>query len=314
MLIGMGCIERKGNSVLSCVTGIVTMHPILAPLLAGREEKYPRTLETRHLRVFNNIMDQWGKPELDDYFNELFIDRRGGRQGFPVEVMQDIFFLYSLWKKVKGDKPSQDAVWSNEAVKRGLEKEEIEYSPRGFFRAVETGNENAIRLFLQAGVDLELTNEAGWTPLLVSLFMASETTAILLVNAGAKVTACNKHGYGPLHWAAYQGFTQAIQVLIQKGAYVNVRSDRGLTPLLQAAARGHAEVVRLLLSKRALVNDPDEEGWTPLHKAVANGHLEVVRLLMAAHADPHAHHASGATPVSIAQQKKNPEIIQAVCG
>lgn len=290
------------------------MHPILAPLLAGREEKYPRNLETRYLRVFNNIMARWGTPGLDAYFDDLLIDKRGGRQGFPDEVMLDILFLYNLWEKVKADRPAKDDVWSNEAIKRGLEKEQIEFSPRGFFRAVETGNLNAIRLFLQAGVDLELTNEAGWTPLMVSIFMGSEDAAILLINAGAKITVHDDLGYGPLHWAAYQGFLEATLLLLQKGAYVNVRSDRGLTPLLQAAARGHTEVVRLLLSKRALVDEADEEGWTPLHKAVANGHLEVVRLLLAAHANPHAYHASGATPVSIAQQKKNPEIIQALRG
>lgn len=287
------------------------MHPILAPLLAGREEKYPRHLETRYRRVFDNIMDRWGKPELDDYFNELFIDKRGGRQGFPSEVMLDIIFLFNLWEKVKGEK-SADDVWSNETVKRGLEKEEIEYSPRGFFRAIETGNENAIRLFLQAGVDLELTNEAGWTPLMVSVFMGSESAAILLLNAGAKINVHDGRGYGPLHWAAYQGFSKATLLLLQKGAYANVRSDRGLTPLLQAAARGHAKVVRLLLLQGAVANDPDDEGWTPLHKAVANGHLEVVRLLMAAEADPHARHVSGVTPISIAREKKNLNIISAL--
>lgn len=320
------------------------MHPILAPLLAGNEEKYPASLEAQYPRVFNNIMSVWGTPRVDDYLGSLLIDDRGGRQGFPAKVMQDILFLYGLREKLKGSGPSKQDTWAEEVekrgfsgtasewgvnttlragefrvwfddeTKRGLERERIEYSPRGFFHAIETGNERAIHLFLAAGVSVELENDAGWTPLLASLFMGSEGAALLLLNAGARVDVHDDRGYTPLHWAAFQGYVKATQMLLEKGADLNARSTKGLTPLLQAAARGHTEVVRVLLAQGASVNEADEEGWTALHKAVANDHVQVVRLLMAARADPQAQHASGVTPAGIARQNKNPEIIAAVCG
>jgi ankyrin repeat protein len=291
------------------------MHPILAALSDGDEAKYPRHLEAKFKRIFDAILNQWGTPNLDDYFNSLFIDDRGGRQGFPADVMGDIFFLYSLHERLKAsgrDKEIEGDVWKNEEVRRGLEEECIEYSPRGFFRAIESGNARAIELFLKAGVDVELKNQVGWTPLMVSAFMGSEEGATLLLNAGANVHARDDLGYGPVHWAALQGYPNVVAMLLQKGADANVKSNKGLTPLLQAAARGHGEVVQLLLSKGAAVNEADIQGWTPLHKAVSNKHLDVVRLLIGANANPLAQHAGGATPISIAKEMKNQDILAAV--
>jgi hypothetical protein len=50
------------------------------------DEKFPR--------IANAILLQWGCPELDDYFNKLIIDTRGGRQGFPPDVIQALIALH----------------------------------------------------------------------------------------------------------------------------------------------------------------------------------------------------------------------------
>jgi hypothetical protein len=49
------------------------------------EAKYPRIAET--------VRDLWGKPELDRYLDRLLIDERGGRQGFPPEVLEALLAL-----------------------------------------------------------------------------------------------------------------------------------------------------------------------------------------------------------------------------
>jgi len=289
------------------------MNPILQSLLKDREHKYPHKLEDNFSRVFAKIMALWGTPQLDPFLSELFLDdSHGARQGFPPEVMAEIFFLSTLHDeamKALAEEEEGDA-WGNEKVRRGLDQEHIEYSPAGFFKSLDAGNMRAVQLFIAAGVDLEQKNSVGWTPLMVASFMGSEQAAMLLTAAGANVNARDNRGYGPLHWASNQGFAQVTELLVQKGAFVNIKSDKGLTPLLQASARGHADIVRFLIAKGAAVNDADDEGWTPLHKAVANGYEAVVDLLMEAHADPHAQHESGLTPVDIAQQKKAPDIMR----
>ena len=287
------------------------MDTLLQELFKEREDKYPHHLKKNFARILEKIMSLWGTAELDAYFHELMIDYKGDRQGFPKEVVAELLTLSGIHDKVMEEKNKKNEdVWSNETIRRGLEAEHVEYSPRGFFQALDAGNARAVQLFIEAGVNLEDVNAAGWTPLMISSFMGSERTAAMLINAGANVNARDNRGYGPLHWASYQGLTKITKLLLEKGAFVNSKSQRGLSPLLQAAARGHAEIVKLLISGKALVDDADDEGWTPLHKAVANGHKEVVALLMAANADPHLPHGSGLTAAMMAKQKNNQEMIQ----
>ena len=77
--------------------------------------------------------------------------------------------------------------------------------------------EGAIRLFLQAGVDINLQNKAGWTPLMVAIFTSSESAAKMLIDAGAKLDVQDARGYGPLHWAAYRGFMEVTRRLLEAG-------------------------------------------------------------------------------------------------
>lgn len=289
------------------------MHPALAPLLKGREDRYPHLLEQQFPRIFNEVMALWGKEELEQYFTGLFLSDRPDRQGFPLEVLREINFLHDLYEEVMRAQAAPDDVWSNETTRRGLDEQGIEYSKEGFFRAVELGNEKAIELFLQAGVDINLQNKAGWTPLMVAIFTSSESAANMLIDAGAKTDVQDARGYGPLHWAAYRGFESVTRRLLEAGIPADLKSSAGLTPLLQAAAMGHAGIASVLLGHGANVNEPDNDGWTPLHKAVANGYADMVGLLIKAGADPNARHSSGATPISIAQQKQKVEIIALVC-
>lgn len=130
---------------------------------------------------------------------------------------------------------SAQNVWSNEAIRAALEEEHIEYSRKGFFNALDSGNTRAIEIFIQVKVDLEEKNPSGWIPLMVSSFMGSEQAARLLIDAGANVNARDEQGYGPLHWVAYQGLFEITRMLLEKGAFVNAKSKAGITPLIQAA-------------------------------------------------------------------------------
>lgn len=47
-------------------------------------------------RIANTIQTLWGSKELDTYFQGLIVDTRGGRQGFPHDVLLAILDLYHL--------------------------------------------------------------------------------------------------------------------------------------------------------------------------------------------------------------------------
>ncbi len=285
------------------------MHPKMLEIVGGDEARYPRRLEQDFSRIFEKVLDLWGSEKLDEFLNGLFIDDKGGRQGFPPEVMREIFALSRLNDELLAAK-AQQSPWETENARRGLKEMGVELSKPGFFSALQAGNDKAIEFFLKAGYGVDVCDDNGWTPLMVALFFGKEDTARLLIQHGASATASDPQGYGPMHWAALQGFAAVVDILVERGASPDVQSFKGITPLIQAAAGAHEATIRALLARRASVSLPDNEGWTPLHKAVANGHTAAARILLEAGADRLARHRDGLTPVDIARAKGKPEMLR----
>lgn len=59
-----------------------------------RTDLYPAHLAQQFPRILARIVEFWGKPELDNYFqNDLLTTNRPNRQGFPPEVAVELFRL-----------------------------------------------------------------------------------------------------------------------------------------------------------------------------------------------------------------------------
>ena len=53
-------------------------------------DRYPRHLEEQFPRIFGKVALLWGTLELENYLQELILDYRGNRSGFPSEVMREL--------------------------------------------------------------------------------------------------------------------------------------------------------------------------------------------------------------------------------
>jgi hypothetical protein len=61
-------------------------------------EVQPRALARRFPRLANALAALWARPvEAADYLNDLLVDRRGGRQGFPLEVLDELHTLNAYY-------------------------------------------------------------------------------------------------------------------------------------------------------------------------------------------------------------------------
>jgi hypothetical protein len=83
------------------------MNEKMARILRGREDQYPHCLEQQYPRILDKIGQLWGEPELDTFFESLFIDQRGNKQGFPKEVVIEILRLSLLHKERQQRKINQ---------------------------------------------------------------------------------------------------------------------------------------------------------------------------------------------------------------
>lgn len=274
-------------------------HPLFARIFAERPGDYPHALEQKFERILLRIGELWASNEMSAYFEDLLIDKRGGRQGFPADVARDIFRLHSTYEAMLRRGEIEDP-WAHEAE----QAVPAEFSTQDFGKAIETNDVGRIAALLDGGMPVDLRLANGWTPLMVATFNSCEEAALLLVRRGAKVSVSDDDGYTPLHWASLNGFAQVVPLLLKRGAPVDADTRYGFTPLMQAAGRGHVAVARCLIEHGAAVNHQDLEGWTALHKAVSNGHLETCLLLLSRGARADIPHKSGITATDIARNSK----------
>ncbi len=104
-----------------------------------------------------------------------------------------------------------------------------------------------------------------------------------LCHKGIDVNIKDKSGMTPLHRAANRaGYDDIVLILIDNGAEVNEGDDRGWRPLHMAAMKGHIDIVKLLVSKGAEINVRDQNGDTPMKwAAITKKNPSVVEFLKA---------------------------------
>jgi hypothetical protein len=305
----------------------------LLRILGGETEHYPYALENKYPRFFGKIMALWDKPEIDDYFMDLVVDRRGSREGFPQEVCAEIVHLSlvhaahheanqktDVWDVASssfvdyasGATPEESSAWREppESTRVAIQNLGVNCSSDGFFQAAESGNRAVVGLFLDAKVNTEIRNERGWTALMHASFNGHDATVELLIKHDADVFTCDAGGNTALHWAAFSGYVNCAKLLIANHADVDARNSFGWTPLLQTTARRHLEVVMLLINHGANLDIVARDGNTALHKAAVAGYSEIIRPLLAHNADTSMKNLDGDTAVKLAIKNKHDQVIK----
>ncbi len=287
------------------------MNPRILNLLGGDEDLYPHMLEEKFPRVFNKLLDLWETPHIEQYLQDLMVDKRGGtREGFPIEAAGEIIRLGNYLHALHNHGKKINA-WDDipEYKRQELVQYGYDFTGHGLLQSVDDNNQNAVQIFLSCGVDLEVRDDRNWTPLMVSAFNGNLDFARLLIKCGARVATRDRNGYTPLHWAAYNGHVDVLKLLIEKGAEPDTRSHTGWTPLMQASTRGHLIACAYLIFRNADVNSATTDGWTSLHKASNNGHTEVVKLLLSKGASCFAKYQDGSTPLDLAIKANHQDIV-----
>jgi hypothetical protein len=75
----------------------------------------PRTLMYKFPRIANLIAAMWQDPNsLRRYVDDLLVDRRGNRQGFPLEVLSELFKLRAYYDELH---PGDAIAWERVSTK-----------------------------------------------------------------------------------------------------------------------------------------------------------------------------------------------------
>jgi hypothetical protein len=86
-----------------------------ALLSSLNESVRPQQLAERFPRIVNKVATLWRRPmQMDEYFDELIIDKRGNRQGFPLSIIMELTNLKEHFETAAF--PVRSNVWNGGAA------------------------------------------------------------------------------------------------------------------------------------------------------------------------------------------------------
>ena len=271
-------------------------------------EKFPAYLERSYPRLLQKILSLWDAPkEMEAYLNELVVDQRGNRQGFPKEVLQEILFISALhekWKAEKKKKVNKDVlVQISPALVEILERSQLQSSPdlaKKLFVMKNILRKDDVDAF--AGCEKELFNQRdqdGMSPLMHASASGAEKCMIHLLKNGGNPHLSDRAGNTSLHWAVTMGKLRSTEILLFFGANPMDKNMAGAMPLTLASIKADSNLALRLIDYGADANHPDGRGDFPLHKAVIAGAVDVIRQLLYSGANTEMRNREGKTALEL---------------
>ena len=177
--------------------------------------------------------------------------------------------------------------------------------------AVIRNNGSAVRAQIERGVNPNLRDEKGRTALTLAIHQQAEKTIPVLLQARQiDINATNLAGESPLMLAIISGQDDLARQLIQRGAAVN---KHGWTPMHYAATKGNVEMLRLLLARDGYIDTESPHHTTPLMMATHySGSVEAVKFLLRQGADPWVKNLVGMTALDFARRGGNEDVIREI--
>ena len=151
-------------------------------------------------------------------------------------------------------------------------------STTNLFYACMIGDPELVRLLIEHGAQID--GRRGYTASLLTEALRSGHSGVVavLLEKGVDPNVTDHGGQTPLMLATSNGDKRSIRVLLAAGADVSVSHYSG-SALARAVRAGDIDIVRLLLSVGANPEEIDRSGKTLIYRAVENGQAEIAALL-----------------------------------
>lgn len=168
------------------------------------------------------------------------------------------------------------------------------YGETPLLLAARNDQAEAVKMFLDHGVDVDEQGSSRDTSLSWAARKGSEKLIHLLLSRGATLIV-DSDGWSPINWAVLEGQPAALKLLLAHDFGITIDIDLKNQALFLAADEGRDEIARILLDSGADIDAQDDNGSTALDFAVAAGHETIVEDLLLREADVNSTDSGGNT-------------------
>lgn len=116
---------------------------------------------------------------------------------------------------------------------------------------------NVIMHHIQLGINPNIANSQGWTPLIYASAKGFEVEAPELIALGAVVDLPENDGWTPLMFAANNGFDNLVQLYLSLGANIDHMSANNRSAYTQAKEHQFDKVLEILDNHRRTMEEKD---------------------------------------------------------
>ena len=177
--------------------------------------------------------------------------------------------------------------------------------------AVIAGNCEAVEFLLQLEtVNIDHTNEEGWTALMLASGLGPEDIVHSLLFAGANVNIQNNEGWTALMMASKYDHILFIHMLLEANANPHLKISDGSNALMIAIYHGNYYVVKLLISKGVDYKYQRKDGMNAFMFACHYGHTQIVELLLKEQVNPNVQRNDGVNAFMMACEKGHTKIVE----
>ncbi|WP_438465113.1 ankyrin repeat domain-containing protein [Marinomonas sp. PE14-40] len=143
---------------------------------------------------------------------------------------------------------------------------------KDIFYAALRGNATALVELLDSGIEPNIKNELGCTPLMAAAHDGRTECIRILISRGANVNASDKSGFTALSNSIQHSTMETTCLLIENNADINHITQSGFSPLMFVPYNNYPvtdkiELAKYLLGKGADINAKDDSGLTALDHA-----------------------------------------------
>lgn len=140
---------------------------------------------------------------------------------------------------------------AQQRAQKKLEQRGIQFTEDAFVETAFKGDSDALKLFLDAGMNPNTANHDGRPALVAAALEGRETVVDQLLDARADVNAKTREGQTALMGAAVNGNPRVVNILLSRGADFNLKDAHDFTALMYADGAHKPEVRDVLVKAGA---------------------------------------------------------------